>query len=411
MDRKKREKSRFIKILIHLLVISIVLVILFIFLKFFILKKGHFPFLFKEKKVTQQNENKEQKPVQEFGEYESGSINYIEKIGLLKAIIVSLENVEVDVKEQVIISKSTSQENLFNMDIKLFQDNGDLTLINVIITSVIEKFSGKILERNEDKMGDKQQLKVLDSENIIFISISYFPNIKKGDIKKKKVPIAVLVDDFGYNSGELLKNFLEADKRIAFAIIPYLPHSKTVMDKAVEYGHEVFIHAPMEPDDYPKYDPGDKAIFVDLSRSEIRNRMNGYIKELPKAIGLNNHMGSRATSDKRVMRDVLEVVKENNLLFVDSKTIASSIATDIANQINLPNISRDIFLDSPNPSRETIENHLVNLKLSKKNKILVITHASSQERLTDLLYFLKETEKIGYKFVAVSELFNLKTAY
>ncbi|NCO53024.1 MAG: divergent polysaccharide deacetylase family protein, partial [Deltaproteobacteria bacterium] len=68
-------------------------------------------------------------------------------------------------------------------------------------------------------------------------------------------------------------------------------------------------------------------------------------KNVPGAIGGNNHMGSRFTANREAMRRVLTAMKNAGLFFIDSRTIADSVAFDEARRMQLPTAERSIFLD------------------------------------------------------------------
>ncbi len=77
----------------------------------------------------------------------------------------------------------------------------------------------------------------------------------------------------------------------------------------------------------------------------IARRVAAAIDQVPGASGLNNHQGSLATADRRVVRAVLSVVRERGLFFLDSRTSAASVAAEEAHALGLATIPRDVFLD------------------------------------------------------------------
>jgi polysaccharide deacetylase 2 family uncharacterized protein YibQ len=180
------------------------------------------------------------------------------------------------------------------------------------------------------------------------------------------------------------------------------------MNKASDMGREVMLHLPMEPVDYPRNNPGEKAVLVQNTDREIAKITESLIRQLPKVKGINNHMGSLATSDERVMSAVLDVIKRNNLYFVDSKTTVHSVALNMAQKKMIPSIARDLFLDAPNPSGKTVMERVDQLKKLKerKNKVVVITHCFDRERINGMNKFIEEAEKIGFEIVPVSKLFE-----
>ncbi len=156
--------------------------------------------------------------------------------------------------------------------------------------------------------------------------------------------VIIVLDDFGYEN-TLIDRLATFSVSINPSIIPFLPHSQDVLKKAIEYGIDPMLHLPMEPVN-PSLNPGKGAIYVTLSDDEIKKRTEDAIDFLHGIVGINNHMGSRATASKRVMKDVIDVIKKHNLFFLDSITTPFSVGYIVAKKEGLPLLKRDIFLDN-----------------------------------------------------------------
>ncbi len=295
--------------------------------------------------------------------------------------------------------------------IRLDKSKLEITFMTLALDKLLKDEGSSVLESSvllEDR--EHQIIARAKDGGIYSISIGY---LKQSEIESQSPKFAVIIDDFGEYRGELLFNFCKSYKEIAFAVLPDLQYSKEVMDAAVASGHEVLIHIPMEPLSYPKNSPGENAIMVDLGDAEIKKRMKSYFTTLPKAIGANNHMGSRATQDERVMNIVLDELKEMDMFFVDSRTISESKAYDMAREKLMPTAKRDLFLDDPDPGRAGVMNNLKILKKWKgsRKEVVVISHCFDQERLDNLILFVNEAKKLGYELVPVSELFVYGNRY
>lgn len=156
--------------------------------------------------------------------------------------------------------------------------------------------------------------------------------------------IAVVIDDFG-NSMKGTAQMLDLPVKITVAVMPFLPSTKQDAEAAFAKGHDVIVHMPMEPvRGNPKW-LGPGAITTALSDDEIRKRVNAAIDEVPHAIGMNNHMGSKATQDERVMKIVLQTCKERGLFFLDSRTSYRSVVPKVAVAVGLPTLRNNVFLD------------------------------------------------------------------
>jgi len=386
--RRKNKKNNLIVVIFHALILSIlVLGIIFISTK----KKSLL--------TPSSSQNQEVKKIstleKERSKIEQEISKVLQKIDLIEGTNFSFTKMgNASLKIEVVIDK-----NRF-----------DLTYINLILVRTLEDLNINLMENIELIKGQKQQLIAKSKDGKLYtVILRYSEKTNPFD----KPILAIIVDDFGAYQGELLDKFCKADKRISFAILPNLPFATSVMNKSIKFGHEVLIHIPMEPISYPQNSPGENAIFTGLTSKQIASLTQSYIEILPKAIGANNHMGSLATQDKRVMLAVLEVLKENSLFFIDSRTINTSIAYDLARENLVPTAKRDLFLDVPNSSIQVIDRKLDLLKRwkTKKEKVIAISHCFDESRLENLLYFIKEAEQLGYQVVPISKFFKFETVY
>jgi len=109
---------------------------------------------------------------------------------------------------------------------------------------------------------------------------------------------------------------------------------------------EYMIHLPMQPKSYPRANPGPNALLLGQDEARTRQLVRHYMDRVPGAAGANNHMGSSYTLERGPMHIVLEELKQNGQFFIDSKTIAGSVAYDEARKMGLPTAARNIFLDN-----------------------------------------------------------------
>jgi polysaccharide deacetylase 2 family uncharacterized protein YibQ len=156
--------------------------------------------------------------------------------------------------------------------------------------------------------------------------------------------VAVVIDDFGNSMGGT-EQMMNMKVPLTVAIMPFMPTTERDAEWAHKAGHEVIVHLPMEPFRGKKSWLGPGAITTDLTDSQIRQKVNEAIDSVPHAVGMNNHMGSKATSDERVVRIVLEVCKERGLFFLDSKTAYRSLIKKMGLEVGVPVVENQIFLD------------------------------------------------------------------
>lgn len=155
--------------------------------------------------------------------------------------------------------------------------------------------------------------------------------------------IAIVIDDAGLNrAGTERLNSLPGPLTVSF--ITYaddLPHQAK---RARAAGHEIFLHVPMAPLSDLQY-PGPRALRPEAPRKEIRERLAWALSRVSGYVGVNNHMGSRFTSDEDAMGLLLEELKGRGLAFLDSRTTELSVGETVARRVGLPFAARDVFLD------------------------------------------------------------------
>ncbi|MFH1139058.1 MAG: divergent polysaccharide deacetylase family protein [Pseudomonadota bacterium] len=157
--------------------------------------------------------------------------------------------------------------------------------------------------------------------------------------------VALVIDDCGLSVGQA-DCFLHLGFPVALSILPFLPHSRDVAQKAHEINFPVMLHLPMEPKRWPSVDPGPGALMAGMSQAQIVERVVAAIDAVPYVVGVNNHMGSRFTALEIPMSWALEPLGERGLFFLDSRTSPSSKALDLARSQGIPAGQRSVFLDN-----------------------------------------------------------------
>ncbi|WP_261800029.1 divergent polysaccharide deacetylase family protein [Paenibacillus sp. PAMC21692] len=189
--------------------------------------------------------------------------------------------------------------------------------------------------------------------------------------------VSIVIDDFG-NGMAGTEEMLKLPVKITAAVMPFLSTTKKDAEAAYKLGHDVLIHMPMEPKYGKKNWLGPGAITADLSDAEVRERVEAAIVDVPHAVGMNNHMGSKITADERIMRIVLTVCKERGLFFLDSKTNYRSVVSKLAQEIGLPVLENNVFLDdvytAEHISRQV---NVIRKHMETHNRTITIGHVGS----------------------------------
>lgn len=154
--------------------------------------------------------------------------------------------------------------------------------------------------------------------------------------------IVIVIDDMGLDRKRSDK-VQALPGPLTLAWLPYAHDLPQQTARARAAGHELIVHMPMEPSGTA--DPGPDALLTRLGEAELRRRLALHLSAFDGFVGINNHMGSRFTADRRGMAVVLSELASRGLLFLDSRTTADSAAAPLAAHYHVPMLARDVFLD------------------------------------------------------------------
>ncbi len=168
--------------------------------------------------------------------------------------------------------------------------------------------------------------------------------------------LAILLDDAG-QSMELVPAAAALPEAVGVAVLPFLPHSVDTAAELHRTGHEIWLHLPMEPNGYPRRNPGPGAVLTSMSEEDVRRTVRSALNNVPFIVGVNNHMGSKATANLRVMTWVMQEISARGLRFIDSRTTAATVAEEAARAQGIRTGRRKVFLDNSS-SEAAIERQL-----------------------------------------------------
>ena len=218
----------------------------------------------------------------------------------------------------------------------------------------------------------------------------------------REAKMAIILDDWG-NSTRLMKYFDEIDRPVTLSILPHLPFSKKIAESAESRGLGVMLHMPMQPKGTrAKLEP--HTVLTAMSDAQISSHLVSALESVPGAEGVNNHQGSAATSDLRVMKIVLGELKKRNLFFIDSHVASTTVGPRVAKELGLRFAKRDVFIDNE-MTAESIKKQLDRAKgiAQRRGQVVVMGH-DRELTLKVIKEVVPEFEKRGIKFVLVREL-------
>ena len=175
--------------------------------------------------------------------------------------------------------------------------------------------------------------------------------------------LAIVIDDFGYRPHNE-NQVLAMPSAISVAVLPDSPHAREMATKAHNSGHEVLIHLPMAP--LSKQPLEKNTLRPEMSSDEIERIIRSAVNNVPYAVGINNHMGSKMTSNLFGMQKVMQALERYNLYFLDSVTIGNTQAMRAAQGTGVKVIKRkDVY------KRQTLRRNVEDLsEVALRQRIL-----------------------------------------
>ena len=170
---------------------------------------------------------------------------------------------------------------------------------------------------------------------------------KPSEVIRKKYPagtipkLAIIIDDVSFPwQTRMLK---EIPYKVTPAFFPPTKGHPETVRLSYEFPFAM-IHLPMESKNYSSPEPDTLNI---SDSSEVIERRIKRIKEwFPHLVYYNNHTGGSFTADYNAMDRLVKTLKENGLVFVDSRTVGNSKAPEITKKYDMFLYSRDVFLDN-----------------------------------------------------------------
>jgi len=187
--------------------------------------------------------------------------------------------------------------------------------------------------------------------------------------------VAIIVDDLGPDLMTYSKIF-KIKYPLTLSIMPAMTKTKWVVKNIPTSNFEILIHFPWEAiskkvDNYPI------RISSGMKTTKIKKMIKSAVLENPRAVGINNHMGSLISTNKDILDIFMADIKGRDLFFVDSMTVRGSKAALIARKKSIKTISNSFFLDHQNKEKSFRKSFRLMVRKAVKNgSTVAICHAN-----------------------------------
>ena len=215
--------------------------------------------------------------------------------------------------------------------------------------------------------------------------------------------LALIIDDMGSNLQQA-RDLAGIGLPMTFSIIPGLRCDRDVAGFAARSHIETMIHIPMQPKGWPQRRLEANGLLLSMDEAAIREHLGEYERQIPSAIGVNNHMGSEFTEHEDKMRVVLEMLKGKEMFFIDSVTTPRTVGQRLAREMGVKTGKRDVFLDNEQNSAYIRGQLAQAVRLAKKRGSAIAICHPHRTTIATLSEALPTLAGQGITLVPVSQL-------
>ncbi|MGB2629102.1 MAG: divergent polysaccharide deacetylase family protein [Candidatus Acidiferrum sp.] len=212
----------------------------------------------------------------------------------------------------------------------------------------------------------------------------------------------MILDDVG-GDDSAIEEIFSLTNQITLSILPNHARSFALARRAHAGGYEVMLHLPMESETNEL--PESQELRTGMSALDVSRVVDEMLATVPYAAGVNNHQGSRATANARLMELLMPILHERRLFFIDSRTAAATLAYEVAQRDGVRSGFRNVpFLDDVQQQRairQELERAIRGAR--ERGEAIVIGHPHP-ETLRVLRQVLPQLTEEGIELVHASVL-------
>jgi len=214
--------------------------------------------------------------------------------------------------------------------------------------------------------------------------------------------LAIILDDLG-NDRAAADAIFALKIPLTISVLPNHPHSVEIAEEAHRRGYQVMLHLPMQSVGNER--PESQELHAGMSASDVSALVDQSLREIPDVAGVNNHQGSQSTTDIALMDELMPVLRQHKLFYVDSRTTAATVAYDEAQRLGVPSGFRNVpFLDDVAEVaavRKQLQRALRGAREKREAIAIGHPHPATLQALREVL---PQAESQGVTLVFVSEL-------
>lgn len=216
-----------------------------------------------------------------------------------------------------------------------------------------------------------------------------------------KPMIAIVIDDMGVDRRRSKHMWEDVPGPLTLSFMTYANDLDAQTHAARSQGHEMMLHMSMEPSN-PTIDAGPNVLITGMADAELSKLTNWGLDRFKGYVGVNNHMGSRFTENAPAMKVVLQQIQKRGLLFLDSRTSPKSVAGRVSQDLGLPTLVRNVFIDNDNEIDKVLKQMDEVERLARKRGVAIAIGHPREATIEALKVWVPEALNRGLSIVPIS---------
>lgn len=213
--------------------------------------------------------------------------------------------------------------------------------------------------------------------------------------------LAVVIDDAGRDLPSQ-RVYEQMGIPLTLAVMPNQVHTAEAASEWAAAGLPVIIHQPMES--VSGYGMEPVVLLTSMSDMEKRQLLSNSFRQIPQAVGMNNHQGSKATTDRATMDVVMNELAHRGMFFLDSATNTTTAADSAAAAYGVRYARNELFVDN-STDVETIKSMIrQGARMAAGHGSAIIIGHCRPHTAEAFRQVVPELQAEGIRFVYVSDL-------
>lgn len=157
--------------------------------------------------------------------------------------------------------------------------------------------------------------------------------------------ILLIVTDLGFAQKADARAVNDLPPGVALAYSPFGPDTKASAADAAAKKRPIIALLPMEPESYPKDDPGPDALLTRNSTTDNQRALKRMLAAVPSATAGMNFMGSRFLEDTESVGMVFDTLEQRKMTYISAPATLDSAVPGVARARKSPYVNVDIIVD------------------------------------------------------------------